>query len=142
MLKKLTVPFFLQAGAFLFALVGIIVTAVSNATERYPLPGASLVFLFAILGAVLVCASTLLTFKFENSHLLVFLSRLASIVFLAVALCLVIINRVEIAGTFSYDRENQAAVYAFASSMVAVGFLLVSDLVLIVSSFFTTKKQA
>lgn len=141
MLKKLTVPFFMQVAAFVLALVGIIVAAVSNGTENYPIPSANLLFLFGILGLILSACTTLVSFMFGNDHILSFIARALAIAFISVSLCMVITNRVEVAGTFSFDRENIAAIFAFTSAMVAVGFFLVADLILIVSSFFS-KKQA
>lgn len=141
MLKKLTVPFFMQVAAFVLALVGIIVVAVSNGTENYSIPSANLVFLFGIMGLILSACTPLVSLKFGNDHILAFLVRALAMAFISVCLCIVITNRVEVAGTFSFDRENTAAIFAFTSAMVAVGFLLVADIALIVSSFFS-KKQA
>lgn len=141
MLKKINKAVIIEFCSLVFALVGVIIAAVSNATERYPIPNANLLFLFGIFGIILICASILLTMKFGNNHFLTFIARAAAIAFVAISLCLIIVNRVEVAATFSWDRDNQTAVSAFVTAMVAVGFLLFGNLVLIVSSFLQDKKQ-
>ena len=141
MLKKFSLAFFINAVGVVVGLVGFIIAIMSNGIAGYPIAEFGLVVLFAILGFACAGGMLFLGEKFGNDHFLTVIARVAAVIFVGLALTFVITNRVEVAGTLSWDRENQAAKDAWSTGLVSVILLVVADIVFIVTGFFSSKKK-
>jgi len=141
-MKKLSINFFVNLVGTVLGLVAFIIAIVSNGIEGYGITNFGLVVLFSILGLVCSLGVAFLGNMFGNDHFLTVLARIATVIFLGVALALVIVNRVEVAGTLSWDRENEAAKSAWSTGLVSTIIYVVGTLVFVVTGFFSSKKKA
>ncbi|MBP5694251.1 MAG: hypothetical protein J6X03_02200 [Bacilli bacterium] len=141
MFKKLSLTFYINAVGALLALVALIIAVVSNGIAGYAINNFGLIVLFSILGLAGVGAMMFLGEKFGNDHHFTAIARIAAIIFVGIALVMVITNRVDVAGSLSWDRENQAAKDAWSTGLVSTIIFAVADIIFIVTGFFSSKKE-
>ena len=142
MLKKLSVPFFVEAVGTILALVALFIAIASNGIPGYAISDFGNAILFAVLGLALSGATIFVTLKFGNEHFITAIARIATIIFFAFAFAVIISDRVLVASTFSWDKGNQAAVNAWNTGLTAVILFVVADIAYIVTAFLNDKKAA
>lgn len=142
-IKKAGLDFWLSAAACLLALIGAILFIATNATAGYSVLNGGFGIAMAIIAVILIAGGGLATVKFGPQHYITAAVKLIALVLLCVALGVLINDRAGLAADIlTWDSHNALGKRVFATSVVALVFILLSAVTLIVCAFLDGKKQA
>lgn len=143
MIKNAGITFWLSAAAAVFALVGMILFAVTNSIQGYAVSGGGLGLAMIIIGFILSAGAAFVTAKFGNQHFVTAIVRVAAVVLLCVAFGVLLSDRVGLASSLlTWDSHNQVGWSAFNISIGSAVLTLISVILMIVCAFMGGKSKA
>lgn len=144
MLKKLNIGGYLSALAALLGLAGTILTIVSGMVSAdNPLTNTALIAVAGFAGVVLCALAIFAPSRWGNFDMLGSVSILGAIALYCYTLGAAVAQRVMlIAGLFSFNAANEAGWSVFYVSVAAWACLLLGCVLLIISGFVKSVKEA
>lgn len=144
MLKKLNIGGYFNLLAAILGVVGTILTIVSaTMSADNPLSGLPMIAAAGVVGAVLCVLSVFAPARMGNFDLAGSASLIAAIALYCYAFGAAVGQRIMlIAGLFSYNAGNTVGWSVFYVSVGAWACLLIGSLLLIISGFLRTVKEA